>query len=117
MTSAERICYTLINPTTTEELVTETQIKADIEQNDVKIKAEALKKLIIQTLNGEKYGPGMAIHVIKYLLPSQVRLVFHYSELTINSGSRHQKTFAHLLGNRAQGRRRGQIASRDDPRL
>ena len=34
-------------------------------------KAEALKRLIVQTLNGEKYAPNMAIHVIKYLLPSQ----------------------------------------------
>ena len=37
--------------------------------------AEALKKLIIQTLNGEKYAPTMAIHVIKYLLPSQDHII------------------------------------------
>ena len=75
MTSAESICYTLINGTGNEDIATEAQIKADIEQNDVKVKAEALKKLIVQTLNGEKYAPGMAIHVIKYLLPSQDHII------------------------------------------
>ena len=71
MSSAESLCYTLINPTNQDEDTTEQQLKLDIEdlKADNKQKAEALKKLIIQTLNGEKFSPTMAIHVIKYLLP------------------------------------------------
>ena len=77
MSSAESLCYTLINPTTQDEDLTEAQIKADIEdlKADNKSKAEALKRLIIQTLNGEKFSPTMAIHVIKYLLPTNDHVI------------------------------------------
>lgn len=54
-----------------------TTVKADIEDDraDMKTKAEALKRLIIQTLNGEKFSPTMAIHVIKYLLPKNDHMI------------------------------------------
>ena len=42
MTSAESICYTLVNGGGSEELATESQIRADIEQNDVKIKGTVI---------------------------------------------------------------------------
>ncbi|CBY11196.1 unnamed protein product [Oikopleura dioica] len=73
MASADSVCYTLINPSSEAELATEQQLKAEIEdvKGTDKSKAAALKKLIIQTLNGDKFSPTMAIHVIKYLLPSQ----------------------------------------------
>ena len=77
MSSAESLCYTLINPTTQDEDLTEQQIKADLEdlKADNKQKAEALKRLIVQTLNGEKFSPTMAIHVIKYLLPNRDHVI------------------------------------------
>ena len=45
MSSAESLCYTLINPTNQDDEHTEQQIKADIEdlKADNKSKAEALK--------------------------------------------------------------------------
>lgn len=56
MTSAESICYTLINaPSVTDsEPTNETQLKSDIEHGDLRTKTEALKRVILMTLNGEK---------------------------------------------------------------
>lgn len=71
MTSAESICYTLVNvPSVTDsEPLNETQLKADIEHGDLRTKTEALKRVILMTLNGEKLH-GLLMTIIKYLLPS-----------------------------------------------
>nr|CAB3232868.1 coatomer subunit beta-like [Phallusia mammillata] len=71
MTSAESICYTLIySPSVTDsEPVNEAKLKNDIEHGDIRIKTEALKKVILMTLNGEKLQ-GLLMTIIKYLLPS-----------------------------------------------
>ena len=56
MTSAESICYTLIySPSVTDsEPSNEMQLKQEIEHGDSRTKTEALKKVILMTLNGEK---------------------------------------------------------------
>lgn len=56
MTSAEGICYTLINVSsvTDSEPSNETELKAEIEHGDVRTKTEALKRVILMTINGEK---------------------------------------------------------------
>ncbi|CAK8683401.1 unnamed protein product [Clavelina lepadiformis] len=71
MTSAESICYTLIySPSVTDsEPSNEMQIKKDIEHGDIRTKTEALKRVILMTLNGEKLQ-GLLMTIIKYLLPS-----------------------------------------------
>jgi len=71
MTSAESICYTLINcPSVTDsEPVNESKLKYDIEHGDVGKKTEALKTVILMILNGEK-PQGLLMTIIKYLLPS-----------------------------------------------
>ena len=59
MTSAESICYTLINTNsvTDSEPTNEAKLKQDIENGKINKKIEALKKVIQMTLNGEKL-PG-----------------------------------------------------------
>lgn len=70
MTSAESICYTLISPSVTDsEPVNENKLKHDIEHGDVLKKTEALKRVIVTTMNGEKLQ-GLLMTIIKYLLPS-----------------------------------------------
>ena len=71
MTSAESICYTLIySPSVTDsEPTNEMQLKQEIEHGDIRTKTEALKKVILMTLNGEKLT-GLLMTIIKYLLPS-----------------------------------------------
>uniref|UniRef100_F6Z743 Coatomer subunit beta n=1 Tax=Ciona intestinalis TaxID=7719 RepID=F6Z743_CIOIN len=70
MTSAESICYTLINSSSiTDEPTNETNLKNEIEHGDVRTKTDALKKVILMTLNGEKLQ-GLLMTIIKYLLPS-----------------------------------------------
>jgi len=71
MTSAESICYTLIySPSVTDsEPSNEMQLKQEIEHGDNRTKTEALKKVILMTLNGEKLT-GLLMTIIKYLLPS-----------------------------------------------
>ena len=49
MTSAESICYTLINGSSNDDVASETQIKADIEQTDVKIKGRFYRSLSSKT--------------------------------------------------------------------
>ena len=63
MTSAESICYTLIySPSVTDsEPSNEMQIKKDIEHGDIRTKTEALKRVILMTLNGEKLQGLIAI--------------------------------------------------------
>ena len=49
MTSAESICYTLINGSSNDDVASETQIKADIEQTDVKIKGRFYRSFSSKT--------------------------------------------------------------------
>ncbi|XP_054168889.1 coatomer subunit beta-like [Oppia nitens] len=67
--AADSICYTLIN-TEADDTVSEMTIRNDLEKGDVKSRTEALKKLIYNILNGEKFPPNMLMTVIRYCLPS-----------------------------------------------
>lgn len=87
MTSADSVCYTLIN-VESDDTINEATIRNDIglfrfftvfillltsfclEKGDTKAKSSALKKLIYMILNGEKFPPNMLMFVIRYLLPS-----------------------------------------------
>lgn len=73
MTSADSICYTLISAISLgdSEGNSEQALKADIECAESKKKIEALKKVILMTINGERFQPSLLMHIIKYLLPSR----------------------------------------------
>ncbi|KAG8438436.1 hypothetical protein GDO86_008931 [Hymenochirus boettgeri] len=70
MTAAENVCYTLINVPMDSEPPSEISLKSDLEKGDVKSKTEALKKVIIMILNGEKL-PGLLMTIIRFVLPLQ----------------------------------------------
>uniref|UniRef100_A0A8B9HG14 Coatomer subunit beta n=1 Tax=Astyanax mexicanus TaxID=7994 RepID=A0A8B9HG14_ASTMX len=70
MTAAENVCYTLINVTNDSEPPSEVSLKADLEKGEIKAKTEALKKVIIMILNGEKL-PGLLMTIIRFVLPLQ----------------------------------------------
>ncbi|CAJ0961231.1 unnamed protein product [Ranitomeya imitator] len=70
MTAAENVCYTLINIPMDSEPPSEITLKTDLEKGDVKSKTEALKKVIIMILNGEKL-PGLLMTIIRFVLPLQ----------------------------------------------
>ncbi|NWZ66951.1 COPB protein, partial [Acrocephalus arundinaceus] len=85
MTAAENVCYTLINVPMDSEPPSEISLKNDLgncdlsafltsfpplEKGDVKLKTEALKKVIIMILNGEKL-PGLLMTIIRFVLPLQ----------------------------------------------
>nr|DBA17676.1 TPA: hypothetical protein GDO54_003089 [Pyxicephalus adspersus] len=70
MTAAENVCYTLINVPMDSEPPSEISLKTDLEKGDVKSKTEALKKVIIMILNGEKL-PGLLMTIIRFVLPLQ----------------------------------------------
>ncbi|KAG9352418.1 hypothetical protein JZ751_020832 [Albula glossodonta] len=70
MTAAENVCYTLINVPSDSEPPTEISLKADLEKGEIKVKTEALKKVIIMILNGEKL-PGLLMTIIRFVLPLQ----------------------------------------------
>ncbi|XP_042197433.1 coatomer subunit beta [Callorhinchus milii] len=70
MTAAENVCYTLINVSLDSEPPNEVTLKMDLEKGDVKIKTDALKKVIIMILNGEKL-PGLLMTIIRFVLPLQ----------------------------------------------
>nr|KAF6437286.1 COPI coat complex subunit beta 1 [Molossus molossus] len=70
MTAAENVCYTLINVPMDSEPPSEISLKNDLEKGDVKSKTEALKKVIIMILNGEKL-PGLLMTIIRFVLPLQ----------------------------------------------
>ncbi|KAG9463555.1 hypothetical protein GDO78_021509 [Eleutherodactylus coqui] len=70
MTAAENVCYTLINVPMDSEPPSEITLKTDLEKGDVKSKTEALKKVIIMILNGEKL-PGLLMTIIRFVLPLQ----------------------------------------------
>uniref|UniRef100_A0A3B3DZM5 Coatomer subunit beta n=1 Tax=Oryzias melastigma TaxID=30732 RepID=A0A3B3DZM5_ORYME len=70
MTAAENVCYTLINVQSDSEPPSEVSLKADLEKGEIKAKTEALKKVIIMILNGEKL-PGLLMTIIRFVLPLQ----------------------------------------------
>lgn len=99
MTAAENVCYTLINVTSDSEPPSEVSLKTDLgmfdcsplipghflqlrlclpqslsrvftEKGEIKAKTEALKKVIIMILNGEKL-PGLLMTIIRFVLPLQ----------------------------------------------
>ncbi|MCP9262154.1 Coatomer subunit beta [Dirofilaria immitis] len=59
MSSGELPCYTLIHVPSDFEIPSEMQLKEKFEKGDVKAKTDALKKLIMMIMNGEKIGQGM----------------------------------------------------------
>ncbi|CAD6194901.1 unnamed protein product [Caenorhabditis auriculariae] len=68
--TSELPCYTLIHIPSDFELPTDQQLREKFEKGNDKEKAEALKKLIYMILNGEKFGQGMLMFVIRFCLPS-----------------------------------------------
>ncbi|KAI6196912.1 Coatomer subunit beta [Aphelenchoides besseyi] len=69
MASSET-CYTLIHTPNDFDVPKEDTLKEKLEKGDVKVKAEALKKLIYMMLNGEKLPGGMLMCVIRFCLPT-----------------------------------------------
>jgi len=74
MSSAELPCYTIINVPSDFETPNEIQLKNDLEKGDVKVKTEALKKIIYMILNGEKIQ-GILMNIIRFVLPSQDHMI------------------------------------------
>ncbi|KAL3994851.1 Coatomer subunit beta [Acanthocheilonema viteae] len=70
MSSGELPCYTLIHVPSDFEIPSEVQLKEKFEKGDVKAKTDALKKLIMMIMNGEKIGQGMMMQVIRFCLPT-----------------------------------------------
>ena len=66
---SELACYTLINQGSESESPNEQQLKQDLEHGDSRVKAQALKKVIIMVLNGERL-PGLLMTIIRFVLPS-----------------------------------------------
>ncbi|KAF8362322.1 copb-1 [Pristionchus pacificus] len=69
MSSAEQSCYTLIHVPTDTEFPSEQQLKEKLEKGDDKARVEALKKLILMCMNGEKVQ-NLIMFVIRFCLPS-----------------------------------------------
>ncbi|CAH3033470.1 unnamed protein product [Porites lobata] len=68
MSTAELPCYTLINVVSDSEALSEQKLAEDLEKGDLRVKTEALKKVIQQILNGEKM-PSLLMVIIKFLMP------------------------------------------------
>lgn len=67
-------CYTLINIPTDSEWPNEMQLKNDLEHGHLRVKTEALKKLIQMILNGEKMS-SLLMTVIRFVMPLQDHMV------------------------------------------
>lgn len=61
-------CYTIINIPSDAEQPTEQKLKEDLEKGDLKVKADALKKVIQQMLNGDKF-PSLLMTIIRFVMP------------------------------------------------
>ncbi|XP_013392181.1 coatomer subunit beta [Lingula anatina] len=70
MANTEQGCYTLINIPSDSEPPTEMKLKEDLEKGETKTKIEALKKVVLMILNGEKM-PGLLMTVIRFVMPVQ----------------------------------------------
>ncbi|CAB3998662.1 coatomer subunit beta-like [Paramuricea clavata] len=73
-TLAEMPCYTLINVPSDLEPWSEQKLKDDLEKGDVKMKTEALKRVIYQIINGDKM-PGLLMVIIRFVLPSHNHMI------------------------------------------
>ena len=73
MTSADSICYTLVSSIglTDSEGSNEQTLRSEIESKDTKKQIDALKRVILMTLNGERFQGSLLMHIIKYLLPTK----------------------------------------------
>ncbi|GMT14479.1 hypothetical protein PFISCL1PPCAC_5776, partial [Pristionchus fissidentatus] len=69
MSTSEQSCYTLIHVPTDTELPSEQQLKEKFEKGDDKGRVEALKKLILMCMNGDKVQ-NLIMYVIRFCLPS-----------------------------------------------
>lgn len=65
----EASCYTLISLTNESKLYTEQKLREDLQNGNVATKREALKELIRNSVNGEKYRDLLMI-VIRFVMPS-----------------------------------------------
>ncbi|CDS40206.1 Coatomer subunit beta [Echinococcus multilocularis] len=66
---ADVACYTLISPTNESKQYTEQKLREDLQNENVIVKREALKELIRNSVNGEKYRDLLMI-VIRFVMPS-----------------------------------------------
>jgi coatomer subunit beta len=69
-TTTEQPCYTLVNvPMDTETLQpNELQLKLDLEKGSTQAKIDAVKKIILLMLSGERL-PGLLMSIIRFALP------------------------------------------------
>lgn len=67
---SESACYTLISLTNESKQYTEQKLREDLQNENIAIKREALKELIRNAVNGEKYRELLMI-VIRFVMPSQ----------------------------------------------
>lgn len=61
-------CYTIINIPQDAEQPSEQKLKEDLEKGDLKVKADALKKVIQHMLNGDKF-PSLLMTIIRFVMP------------------------------------------------
>lgn len=61
-------CYTIINIPGDAEQPSEQRLKEDLEKGDMKVKADALKKVIQLMLNGDKF-PSLLMTIIRFVMP------------------------------------------------
>lgn len=59
--STDQACYTLINLTSEGEVPSEQKLKDDLQSNDIKLKTNALKRVILMICNGEKINNMLMI--------------------------------------------------------
>ncbi|KAM7532573.1 hypothetical protein Aperf_G00000131736 [Anoplocephala perfoliata] len=67
-------CYTLISLTNESKQYTEQKLREDLQNDNVAVKREALKELIRNSVNGEKYRDLLMI-VIRFVMPSSDRTI------------------------------------------
>ncbi|VDM33224.1 unnamed protein product [Hydatigera taeniaeformis] len=67
--NADASCYTLISLTSESKQYTEQKLREDLQNENVIVKREALKELIRNSVNGEKYRDLLMI-VIRFVMPS-----------------------------------------------
>ncbi|XP_047003806.1 coatomer subunit beta [Schistocerca americana] len=74
MVTVEQPCYTIINLPSDSDPPNEMQLKIDLEKGDVKVKIEALKKVIQMIASGERL-PGLLMTIIRFVLPLQDHMI------------------------------------------
>eukprot|EP01137_Pigoraptor_chileana_P025983 Opistho-2@96307 len=74
MSVAEAPCYTLINPLTDAEGQTEQQLRKELEAGTPEVKTAALKRLIVQMINGDRF-PSLLMIIVKFVMPLRDHIV------------------------------------------